>query len=378
MHIRLAALLIVVATLILSFNSQRETVTEVDNQIALCRTEGGTEAIIAACTALLERGDQTTAARQLYLSKRARALHSRRSYERALEDADEALTLNPDDAATLVWRAYTKNALGDIAGAKADFELARQAGPNDKFVLFNIAKQMETWGEDVLALEGYEKVLEIDPGYWNVGSKYLSLLFENVSREEFDTHLANAEERWRDHTWPHDARFEYELRHGYDSEKALKAVAAKARLEPEPGAEAFLLALLHVKIGDEAKGIDYVEAYAAEMEKLDVTEPGFLGETYDKALSFIVLGQDRQWVYRSHAFAALGKESLARAEYHRFLESGGQHAPKLLLDVIENAGVPVSKHARAGSAEHIDQAIIDFIRHLEQKTGFSKLGPKPS
>ncbi|NOD94579.1 hypothetical protein GS636_17440 [Ruegeria sp. HKCCD4884] len=331
---------------------------------------------IPACTALLALNDEPLDARQDYYAKRAQALHCSGYYQQAIQDADRALSLNSDDAVTLIWRGYSKNALENKAGARADFVQAQKIRPNSTYVLFNVAKQMQAWGEVSLALEGYEKVLDLDAGYEDVGVRYLNLLYDAMPTEDFESQLTKAETKWPDQPWAHGARVTYELRHGYDLGKALYAAESRIALTPNPKADLFLLAIFHMKIGDEEKGIEYAAAYAKAENKIDWGEKGSVRRTIDLLLGYIVHGQSTEWVTRSHAFAALGATDLARAEYQQFLAKGGPYSLGLLMDIIEGAGVPVDPQARNGSVEHINKAIDDHIRRLEQKVGFASLGPQ--
>ncbi|WP_298850180.1 hypothetical protein [uncultured Ruegeria sp.] len=376
MRIRIAALIVVCTALLLSFNTPSKSETQYANQRAACQTGGGSEMVFRACTDLLSRDAEALDERQDYHAKRAQALHRIRKYEQAIDDADRALVLNDEEAVTLVWRGYSKNALADKTGARADLERAQKISPNSTYVLFNVAKQMQTWGDVPLALEGYESVLELEPGFGDAGSRYLNLLYDTLSPKEFERYLAEAEVKWPGQPWAHDIRVSYELRHRYDLEKALNAIEKRMAIAPNPSADLLLFALIHMKLGDEKKGIEYAEAYAKAENKIQWRDKGSVRRTIDLLLGYVIYGQGTEWITRSHTFAALGATDLARAEYHQFLEKGGLHAPKLHLDIIEGAGVPVDPQARAGSTAHINKAIDDHIRHIEQKLGFSNLGPQ--
>ncbi|MEO1109396.1 MAG: hypothetical protein AAFX90_15895 [Pseudomonadota bacterium] len=376
MHIRLAALVIVIATLILSFGGPSASEREYVKQIIDCHNGTKYSKVISACGTLLERSDEPPEARHIYHGKRVQAFYRSGRFEEAIADADQALDLKADDTTTLVWRGFSKNELGDEAGARSDFRRAVQISPDDKYVLFYHAKQMEAWGEIEAARSAYEKVLEIDAGYRGAGTRYLLLVANNMSDEEFVRSLSKAEQRWPDHTWVHWVRIFFELEHSFDLDKALRAAEAYVRLKPDWEDGLFLFALIHTKIGDETKAIEYVEAYAKQGDKISWGDDGYFRKMRHRVSAYILTGHNSEWIYRSHAFAALGKAGLAKAEYQKYLDSGGRYAPTLLLDVIEGAGVTVDPKARAGSTEHIDKAIDDHIRHLEQKMGFSELGPQ--
>lgn len=377
MHIRLAALIIVAATLVLLLNAPKPE-SDHSELVSTCQNDGTASKVIVACTALLEREDASEEARQAYYAERAVALNTYGKHEFALADANRALAINPEDSHSLVERAVSQNALGDKSGAMADIQAAANIDPNDIYVLFNKAKMHFLLGELDSAKRGYEQVLETDPDNHDAGLKYLDLLYAHFPREEYETSLAAAEIRWADQAWPHEGRVYHELLLGFDPERALQAAELSTSIKPDPTNDLFLFAMIHMKLGDENEGIKYVKRYAEESNKLPSRRRGVLGDKIGRVLHYIITGQNTEWIFRSHAYAALGKQSLARAEYQSFLDNGGRHAQKLVLDIVERDGVTVSKHARAGSAEHINQAISDHIRHLEQKMGFSTLGPQPS
>lgn len=328
MHVRLAALLIVISTILLSFNAPSKSAAEYDNLRATCQNSSVSSKVIVACTALLERGGESPEYQQNYFARRAEALNSHRRYQFALGDADRALALNPEYTYTLVTRVVSKNALGDRTGAMADIELAASIDPDNLFVLFNKAKLHYLLGDVNAAKQEMEHLLGIDPGYDDVGSKYMDLLYEHYPSDEFEAFLIDAEQRWADLVWPHDARVFYELSDSYDLEKALTAAAESARLKPNNDSELFVPAMIHLKIGDEAEGIKYVEAYAAKVNEIDVTNPGFLREAYRRILGYLVLRQNTEWIHRSIFYAAMGKSDLATQEIQSFLKKAGYTARK--------------------------------------------------
>ncbi|WP_222424391.1 hypothetical protein [Ruegeria atlantica] len=75
-------------------------------------------------------------------------------------------------------------------------------------------------------------------------------------------------------------------------------------------------ALIHLKIDDDAKDIDYI----AEFAEQDVLQQTFLERQYKNSLSQLVFGQGDKWFLRITAYAFAGRTDIARAAVDKFLE----------------------------------------------------------
>lgn len=79
---------------------------------------------IPACTAILQRGTASTLTMAEVLRYRATAYLHAGAPARALADAEESARLNPEELAPALIHGLALYALGDLRGARADFNAA--------------------------------------------------------------------------------------------------------------------------------------------------------------------------------------------------------------------------------------------------------------
>lgn len=102
-----------------------------DEQLARCANENhqySPDQQIAGCTALIQEDPKNEAA---YFNRGL--VHGRdlQQYDRAVADFDQAIRLNPQDAAAYHSRAMSYERLGQKDRAEADFEQAAKLDPDD-------------------------------------------------------------------------------------------------------------------------------------------------------------------------------------------------------------------------------------------------------
>jgi tetratricopeptide (TPR) repeat protein len=85
--------------------------------------------VVGACTSLIESrkldGEDLAEA---YVN-RGNAYRNMRQFAQAIQDYDQALKLNPEDAETFYNRGAAKKAIGDEAGGEADMKKSRELNP---------------------------------------------------------------------------------------------------------------------------------------------------------------------------------------------------------------------------------------------------------
>lgn len=86
--------------------------------------------MISGCTALIQSGKQTPKYLANTFSNRGIAYYRKGQYERALQDFDQAIKLNPKEARLFKNRSVVREKKGDKAGAEADWAEARRIDPN--------------------------------------------------------------------------------------------------------------------------------------------------------------------------------------------------------------------------------------------------------
>ncbi|CUH46867.1 hypothetical protein RUA4292_01034 [Ruegeria atlantica] len=68
--------------------------------------------------------------------------------------------------------------------------------------------------------------------------------------------------------------------------------------------------------------------------------------------------------------AAFGRPDLAMSVLQGFLEETGENGRYILILVMRKFGTSVPREADAGSVEHLNAAIADYLGQLEKQSGF--------
>jgi tetratricopeptide (TPR) repeat protein len=111
-------------------------------------------------------------------SNRALAYGAMGDYEKALEDFSIVLQIRPNDSQSLVNRGLIYKQMGLSAEAIADYSQAIELNSNDAVAYYNRAILYDELGQDLLAIADYSRAIEIDPllteAYYNRGTLYAS------------------------------------------------------------------------------------------------------------------------------------------------------------------------------------------------------------
>ncbi|CUH46868.1 tetratricopeptide repeat protein [Ruegeria atlantica] len=291
MHIRLAALAIVISTLLLSFNSPSKSGPNYTLLAQSCLgNKGGTAHVIAACTILMNGEGVTPENRITLLKSRGWAYYSGKQYEKAISDYTSALALAQNDPRLTLWRAIAYNAAGDVQSAEVAYERVLLLAPSSTDALFHKAQFDRGRGNTLAAIQGLEKVLELDPSYGDAGTALINAHYDVNGHDAVEQFLTQAEQRWTNQSWVHLSRLIYDLKFTGDHESALTASAALARLEPGEKYELFMPAMIHLKIGDEDKGIEFVNEYADYAVQRDWAEMDFYKRMVSQNLELVCFG----------------------------------------------------------------------------------------
>ena len=84
---------------------------------------------IEGCTALIQSGGETTGSLAKIFYNRGNGYLDKSQYDRAIQDYDQAIRLNPNFALAFYWRGISKQKKGDKAGGDADIAKAKQLDP---------------------------------------------------------------------------------------------------------------------------------------------------------------------------------------------------------------------------------------------------------
>ena len=130
----------------------------------------------AACTAVIQSGEETPQSLALAFSNRGHAYRIKGDYPRALQDFNEAIRRVPNLAAAFNGRGLTWGAMRDYDRAVADFNEAIAHAPTFAVAFVNRANAHRTSGKAEEAMHDYDEALRLDPtlvfGYLSRGRAY--------------------------------------------------------------------------------------------------------------------------------------------------------------------------------------------------------------
>ncbi|WP_420583998.1 tetratricopeptide repeat protein [Ruegeria sp.] len=353
----------VIATLILAFNSPSRSGPNYSELASTCLgNKGRMSHVVAACTTLLKVEEVTPAQQNRLLRARGWAYYCGKHYDEAISDYTSALALQPDNANTLTRRGVAQDALGDVQAAEADFVKAVQMNPESTYALFSKAKFDQRQGDVSGAIQGYELVLEIDPGNSKAGFNLVNAHSDLAGVDGVERAIQQAKQSWPEETWVYDAQWMFDLKYTGDPESALAATSAAARLKPGRYYESSIPAMIHLMIGDEERGIEYVEAAAARIVAEEDSNTIFFKRWFYDAIGWYLWRNNEELLYRGDHYAILGREDLARIEFEKAFDGLSRAGRKAILDMFRKKGVSVPNQAYAGSTEHINKAILDYTK----------------
>jgi tetratricopeptide (TPR) repeat protein len=128
-----------------------------------CYGGGGPDQTIIACSAVIAAGlaekDDLAAA----FKSRGSAYDAKRQYEKAIEDYDRAVAINPTDADTFNNRGTSQRSLGHYDLAIADFDKATAINPSNASALSNRCFAKAVAGQAEQALDDCDLSLRLRP-----------------------------------------------------------------------------------------------------------------------------------------------------------------------------------------------------------------------
>ncbi|WP_170551906.1 tetratricopeptide repeat protein [Ruegeria atlantica] len=365
MHIRLAALIVVITALLLSTNSPSKLDAEHAELTAACLgNKGSTSHVTGACTTLMDVEGLTPAYQSTLLGARGWAFYCDRQYENAIADYNQALALRSKNATAFLRRAMALDALGNSEAAVADYAKTLLIDPNNTNALLGKSEIDEKQGRFAEAVLGYERVLDIKPDSRKSGYAIAYVLNQEDGKDAVKTFLDQASMRWPEQIWAYELLVEYHLSYTSDYLGALAAVSEIDRLTSDIGTVLLLQARVHLEIGDEKKGIEYVQKLAAYQHEDDDTMKGiFIKRWFYNAVGWYLWRYKEEIMLRGHLYAVMGRPDLAVSELENALPSFGYKGRKAILDSFGKQGISVPSQAYDGSPEHLNKAISDYVLH---------------
>ncbi len=379
MLIRLAALVVVIATLLISFNSPSKSGTNYTQLADSCLgNKGGMTRVVAACTTLM-KGEGGTLENQIQLLRaRGWAYYWGKEYDKAVSDYTSALSMQPDDPHSILWRAIAYDVLGEVQAAEADYSKALLLNPDSNYALFKKAKFDRRQGNIHAAILGLEKILEVDPSHKGAGGELPYVYYDRDGIDGAKQFLTKAKQRWPDETWVYSAQFSIDLQITGDHESALEAVSEMARLKPSAFYESWFPAIIHLKIGDEEKGIEYVEEQAARISADNGQKKKLINRWFYNAKEWYLWRNNKERLKRGELYAIMARPDLATAELEIGLQGSGLVGRKSVLDKFGARGVSVTWQAYAGSADHINKAVSEYVTLVGKELNHHLFGPPKS
>ncbi len=169
-----------------------------------------------------------------YLGRGVLLATRKRAYNRAIEDFDKVLVLQPDNVDALIARGNAYSQLGDNGRALADLDRAIQLAPDNAqaYVIRGLANNRR--GQKRLAMQDYETALKIAPRYPQALANRAALLSEEGRYDQAIADLDESITADRDNPVAYYNRgYVHFARHEYD--KALADYDTAIKLEPGMG-----------------------------------------------------------------------------------------------------------------------------------------------
>lgn len=169
-----------------------------------------------------------------YLGRGVLLATRKRSYNRAIEDFDKVLVLQPDNVDALIARGNAYSQIGDNGRALTDLDRAIQLAPDNAqaYVIRGLANNRR--GQKQLAMQDYETALRYAPRYPQALANRAALLSEEG---RYDQAIADLDESIKaDSDNPvayYNRGYAWFAKHEYD--KALADYDRAIRLEPDMG-----------------------------------------------------------------------------------------------------------------------------------------------
>ena len=118
---------------------------------------------IGACTAIIQSGQDTTKDLAAAFLNRGRAYAGKREYDRAIQDLDQAIRLDPNLALAFNSRGYDYNGKGEYDRAMQDFDQAIRLDPNLALAFLNRANAYGRKREFDRAIQDLDQAIRLDP-----------------------------------------------------------------------------------------------------------------------------------------------------------------------------------------------------------------------
>jgi tetratricopeptide (TPR) repeat protein len=118
---------------------------------------------IAGCTSVIRSGYESGANLSVAFAKRGLAFAWKSEHERAIQDYDQAIRLNPANASALTNRGIAYTQTGQHDRAIADFDQAIRLQPSNPQHFNNRGFAYARKGQDERAIQDYDQAIRLNP-----------------------------------------------------------------------------------------------------------------------------------------------------------------------------------------------------------------------
>jgi lipoprotein NlpI len=146
-----------------------------------CAETSEVDLALAHCTRALESGQLSDAGRALTLNNRGNAHQNKRDFDRAVQDYDEAIRLDPDSALAYNNRGSAYQHRGDYDRAIQDYDRAIKLDSGSALAFNNRGRAHHFRENYAQAIKDYDEAIDLNPDY--------ALAFYNRGLARFDQGL---------------------------------------------------------------------------------------------------------------------------------------------------------------------------------------------
>jgi tetratricopeptide (TPR) repeat protein len=118
---------------------------------------------ITGCTTVIQSGRETQSNLAIAFNNRGNGYKARGEIDRAIQDYDEAIRLEPDHAKAFLNRGTAYKAKGEIDRAIQDYDEAIRLEPDSNISFFNRGNAWQAKGDYGRAIEDYDEAIRLKP-----------------------------------------------------------------------------------------------------------------------------------------------------------------------------------------------------------------------
>ncbi|WP_170433175.1 tetratricopeptide repeat protein [Ruegeria arenilitoris] len=322
------------------------------------------DAAIEACTVLLSHASLDSE-RMTLLLERAWAFKRAGKAKQAIDDIDQAISIQGVGSwESWVLRAHVNAANGDYTAAESDFAHAQQAAPNNIRVLEQRARLELKQGKLTKVLQSCTEILATDPGNTAARELEISTLLELGEFDLATERLVQLVELVPDHYHAYRTLGLLYFHHKKNRELALSAFSKVSELSPAAELELIFPAMVHLSLGNEVQGTEYIEKFGAHLNSEAQQKSGILSQILLNTRWSSTAAQNQNLIFEGIGYALAGRPDLAKSTFQYYREIGGQKADALLSKAMKRYFEADKADNRAKHKEDLSSKIDTYVLSL--------------